>query len=330
MTFISVVSGCFNEEENVDELYEQVRTAIAQIPGCTYEHIFIDNASTDRTLARLRALARTDRNVKIIVNTRNFGHIRSPYHALLQARGDAVIGMASDLQDPPSLIPELVRRWREGYKVVMAVKPESDETWVMARIRRTYYNFLSRIANTKLVKNFTGFGLYDREVIETLRKIDDPYPYFRGLVADLGFEAATIEFRQPRRKRGISSNNFYTLYDMAMLGFTSYSKVPLRLATMVGFAMAISSFLIAVGYLVMKLLFWYRFTFGQAPLLIGIFFLASVQLLFIGVIGEYVGAIHTQVQHRPLVIEKERINFDQEQSEAVERPSPASWSSQSR
>jgi glycosyltransferase involved in cell wall biosynthesis len=330
MTFISVVSGCFNEEENVDELYEQVRTAIAQIPGCTYEHIFIDNASTDRTLARLRALARTDRNVKIIVNTRNFGHIRSPYHALLQAKGDAVIGMASDLQDPPSLIPELVRRWREGYKVVMAVKPESDETWVMARIRRTYYNFLSRIANTKLVKNFTGFGLYDREVIETLRKIDDPYPYFRGLVADLGFEAATIEFRQPRRKRGISSNNFYTLYDMAMLGFTSYSKVPLRLATMVGFAMAISSFLIAVGYLVMKLLFWYRFTFGQAPLLIGIFFLASVQLLFIGVIGEYVGAIHTQVQHRPLVIEKERINFDQEQSEAVERPSPASWSSQSR
>lgn len=330
MTFISVVSGCFNEEENVDELYEQVRAAIAQIPGCTYEHIFIDNASTDRTLERLRALARRDRNVKVIVNTRNFGHIRSPYYALLQAKGDAVIGMASDLQDPPSLIPELVRRWRDGYKVVMAVKPETDETWVMSRVRRAYYNFLGRIANIKLVKNFTGFGLYDRDVIETLRKIDDPYPYFRGLVADLGFEAATIDFRQPRRKRGISSNNFYTLYDMAMLGFTSYSKVPLRLATMLGFAMAISSFLIAVGYLVMKLLFWYRFTFGQAPLLIGIFFLASVQLLFIGVIGEYVGAIHTQVQHRPLVIEKERINFDEEQPEAVEQPKPASWSSQGR
>lgn len=330
MTFISVVSGCFNEEENVDELYEQVRAAIAQIPGCTYEHIFIDNASTDRTLERLRALARRDRNVKVIVNTRNFGHIRSPYYALLQAKGDAVIGMASDLQDPPSLIPELVRRWRDGYKVVMAVKPETDETWVMSRVRRAYYNFLGRIANIKLVKNFTGFGLYDRDVIETLRKIDDPYPYFRGLVADLGFEAATIDFRQPRRKRGISSNNFYTLYDMAMLGFTSYSKVPLRLATMLGFAMAISSFLIAVGYLVMKLLFWYRFTFGQAPLLIGIFFLASVQLLFIGVIGEYVGAIHTQVQHRPLVIEKERINFDEEQPEALEQPKPASWSSQGR
>jgi glycosyltransferase involved in cell wall biosynthesis len=331
MTFISVVSGCYNEEENVDELYAQVRAAIGQVPGCTYEHIFIDNASTDRTVERLRALARKDPNVKVIVNTRNFGHIRSPYYALLQARGDAVIGMASDLQDPPSLIPEFVRKWREGYKVVMAVKPATDESWLMARFRRSYYNFLSRISNVRLVKNFTGFGLYDRQVIETLRKIDDPYPYFRGLVADLGFEAATIEFRQPRRARGITKNNFYTLYDMAMLGFTSYSKVPLRLATMLGFFMALTSFVIALGYLVMKLLFWYRFTFGQAPLLIGIFFLASVQLLFIGIIGEYIGAIHTQVQHRPLVIEKERINFEAEpRPESIDRAAASSWSSTAR
>ncbi|MGZ4779307.1 MAG: glycosyltransferase family 2 protein [Thermoanaerobaculia bacterium] len=331
MPFISVVSGCYNEEENVDELYEQVREAIASLPGYTYEHILIDNASTDRTLEHLRAIAARDRNVKVIVNTRNFGHIRSPYHALLQAKGEAVIGMASDLQDPPALIPELVRKWEEGFKVVMAVKPESDESWLMSRIRRSYYELLNRVANVKLVKNFTGFGIYDQEVIEGLRRLDDPYPYFRGLVADLGYSAATIDFRQPRRKHGITHNNFYTLYDLAMLGLTSYSKVPLRLATMLGFLMSASCFLIALGYLVMKLLFWYRFTFGQAPLLIGIFFLGSVQLLFIGLIGEYIGAIHTHVQHRPLVIEKERINFDDDTlADRAAVPPRAHWTSSGR
>ena len=332
MPFISVVSGCYNEEDNVVELYRQVREAMRSIPGCTYEHIFIDNASTDRTVEQLRAIAANDRNVKVIVNTRNFGHIRSPYHALLQARGEAVIGMASDLQDPPSLIPELVKKWMEGYKVVMAVKPASDEGWLMRRIRRAYYDILGRIANIKLVKNFTGFGLYDQEVIETLRTIDEPYPYFRGLVADLGFEAATIEFHQPKRLHGITHNNFFTMYDLAMLGLTSYSKVPLRLATMLGFLMSLGSFLVAMGYLVMKLLFWYRFTFGQAPLLIGIFFLGSVQLLFIGLLGEYIGSIHTQVQRRPLVIEKERINFDEAEQPAakVAAARPQSWGAPGR
>jgi glycosyltransferase involved in cell wall biosynthesis len=312
MPFISVVCGCYNEEDNVEELYLQVRDAIATLPGYTYEHIFIDNASTDRTLERLRSLAANDRNVKVIVNTRNFGHIRSPYHALLQARGEAVIGMASDLQDPPSLIPTLVRKWEEGYKVAMAVKPASDESWVMFRLRRAYYDFLGRIANVNLVKNFTGFGIYDRQVIEVLRTIEEPYPYFRGLVADMGFQAATVEFRQPKRQHGVTHNNFFTLYDMAMLGMTSYSKVPLRLATMLGFLMSLLSFLVALGYLIWKLTVWNKFGFGMAPLLIGIFFLGSVQLMFIGLIGEYVGAIHTQVQRRPLVIEKERINFDEE------------------
>jgi polyisoprenyl-phosphate glycosyltransferase len=330
MTFISVISGCYNEEDNVEELYLQVREAIRSLAGYTYEHIFIDNASTDRTLERLRAIASRDKNVKVIVNTRNFGHIRSPYHALLQARGVAVIGMASDLQDPPALIPELVRKWEEGYKVVMAVKPSSDENWLMRQIRGAYYDFLGQISKVKLVKNFTGFGIYDRKVIDTLRSIEDPYPYFRGLVADLGFEAATVEFRQPRRKHGVTHNNFFTLYDLAMLGITNYSKVPLRLATMIGFIMSVTSFLIAMGYLVMKLLFWYRFTFGQAPLLIGIFFLGSVQLLFIGLIGEYIGAIHTQVQKRPLVIEKERINFDEEAPPARSVASVTSWGAPSR
>jgi glycosyltransferase involved in cell wall biosynthesis len=315
MPFISIVTGCFNEEENVDELYKEIRDAVATLPGYTYEHIFIDNASTDGTVKRLRAIAAQDRNVKVIINTRNFGHIRSPYYALLQAKGEAVIGMASDLQDPPSLIPELVRKWEEGFKVVMAVKPSSNDSLALKAFRRIYYDILGRVANIKLVKNFTGFGLYDREVIEALKQIDDPYPYFRGLVADLGFEAATIPFNQPRRKRGVTSNNFLTLYDLAMLGLTSYSKAPLRLATMLGFLMSLTLFVVACGYLVMKLLFWYRFSFGQAPLLIGIFFLGSVQLLFIGLIGEYIGAIHTQVQHRPLVIEKERINFEGEAQE---------------
>jgi len=304
MPFISIVSPCFNEELNVQELYEQVRDAIRSLPGYTYEHIFIDNASTDGTVAVLKSIAREDPNVKIIVNTRNFGHIRSPQHALLQTSGEAVIGMAADLQDPPSLIPEFIRKWEQGYKLVFGVKPESEANWLFYRLRKAYYETLSRIANIKLVKNFTGFGLYDRQVIELLRAIDDPYPYFRGLVADLGFEAATIEFRQPMRKHGLTHNNLFTLYDIAMLGITSYSKLPLRLATMLGFMMSLSSFLVALGYLVMKLIYWYRFSFGQAPLLIGIFFLGSVQLLFIGIVGEYIGAIYTQVQHRPLVIEK--------------------------
>lgn len=317
MPFISIVTPCFNEQANVRELHAQVREAIRTLPGYTYEHIFIDNASTDGTVAVLKSIAQSDKNVKIIVNTRNFGHIRSPHHALLQAGGAAVIGMAADLQDPPSLIPEFVRKWEQGYKIVLGVKPKSDENPVTFRIRKTYYGFLSRIANIKLVENFTGFGLFDREVIEIVRRIDDPYPYFRGLVADLGFEPATIEFHQPRRKHGITHNNVFTLYDIAMLGITSYSKLPLRLATMLGFCMAVASFLVSLGYLVTKLLYWNRFSFGLAPLLIGIFFLGSVQLLFIGVIGEYVGSIYTQVQHRPLVIEKERINFGEDSEPAV-------------
>jgi glycosyltransferase involved in cell wall biosynthesis len=320
MPYLSVITPCFNEEENVEELYSRVREAIGLLPGFTYEHIFIDNASTDRTVAVLKSIAARDRNVKMIVNTRNFGHIRSPHHALLQTRGDAVIALAADLQDPPEVIPQFIAKWQQGFKVVLGVKPESEGNWLMTQLRRAYYGFLGRIANTRLIRNFTGFGLYDREVIEVVRTINDPYPYFRGLIADLGFEPATIEFRQPKRRRGMTHNNFYTLYDMAMLGITNHSKVPLRLATMLGFAMSIVSFLVAMGYLIMKLLFWQRYSIGLAPIMIGMFFLGSVQLLFIGIIGEYIGSIHTQVQARPLVIEKERVNFD----DAAEKPKPVS------
>ena len=307
---ISVMMPCYNEAENVEQAYREVRRIFENLPQYDYEHIFIDNASTDQTVAILKKMAAEDRRLKIIVNTRNFGHIRSPYHGILQAGGAAVICLASDLQEPPSLIPEFLMWWEQGFKMVRGVKSQSEESALMFAIRKMYYNFINRVSDIKLLKNSTGFGLYDRCVIEELRKIDDPYPYFRGLVSDIGFPSHEIEYTQPTRKRGISKNNFYTLYDIAMLGITNHSKVPLRLATMLGFAMAIASFLIAMGYLVAKLIFWDQFSLGTAPLIIGLFFLGSVQLFFIGIIGEYIGAIYTQVQKRPLVVEKERINFD--------------------
>jgi glycosyltransferase involved in cell wall biosynthesis len=312
MTLISIVTPCYNEEENVDDLHTQIVQVMSELPEYDFEHIYIDNASTDGTVPILRRLAAADRRVKVILNTRNFGHIRSPFHGILQACGDAVICMASDLQDPPHLIKEFIGKWEEGYKVVMGVKAHSQETWLLFALRKLYYRILGRLSDVRLVQNFTGFGLYDRQVVEILRKIDDPYPYFRGLIADIGFDAAKVEFIQPARKRGITKNNFYTLFDLAMLGFTSNTKIPLRLATMLGFLTAGISFLVGLFYLVYKLIYWQSFELGLAPLVVGIFFLGGVQLLFLGSVGEYVGAIYTQVLHRPLVIEKERINFDSE------------------
>jgi polyisoprenyl-phosphate glycosyltransferase len=305
---ISVVTPCYNEEANVQELHQRVKAVFDALGSYRYEHFFIDNASKDGTVAVLRELARNDPSVKVIVNTRNFGHIRSPYHALLEARGDAVIGMASDLQDPPELIPKFLESWEAGYKVVLGVKEASQETKVLYAIRESYYRLLARIAEVEIVRQSTGFGLYDREVMEQIRKLEDPYPYFRGLIGELGYEAARIPYSQPRRQRGITSQNFYTLYDLAMLGVVNHSKVPLRLATMTGFAMAVLSFLIGCGYLVAKLLFWQNFTLGIAPILIGFFFLSSIQLVFVGIVGEYIGAIYTQVKKLPVVVEKERIN----------------------
>ena len=307
---ISVVMGCYNEAENVKQACNEVRQVFEQLPQYDYEHIFIDNASEDGTVEILKELAKADPHIKIIVNNRNFGHIRSGYYGLLQARGAAIISLVSDLQDPPSLISEFLCKWEAGYKMVRGVKTQSEESALMFAIRKTFYYMINRVSDVKLLKNSTGFGLYDRCVIEELRKIDDPYPYFRGLVSDIGFSSYEIEYTQPARKRGITKNNFYTLYDMAMLGITNHSKVPLRLATMLGFGMSIISFLIAMGYLVAKLIFWEQFSLGTAPLIIGLFFLGSVQLFFIGIIGEYIGAIYTQVKKRPLVVERERINFD--------------------
>jgi glycosyltransferase involved in cell wall biosynthesis len=306
---ISIVTPCYNEEGNVREMYQAIKAIFAGLPDYRYEHIFIDNASKDGTARVLRELASENPQVKVILNARNFGHVRSGYYALLQAKGDAVIALACDFQDPPELIPEFLRRWAAGARVVLGVKESSEESGIFYALRNRYYSLLARIADIELVKQSTGFGCFDQSVIEALRRIDDPYPYFRGLIAEIGHEPSIVPFRQPTRQRGISSQNFYTLYDLAFLGIVNHSKVPLRMATMTGFALAVLSLFVALGYLVAKLLFWNQFTLGIAPILIGFFFLTSVQLLFIGILGEYIGSIYTHVRHHPHVFEKARINF---------------------
>lgn len=310
MKLISVVSPCYNEEENVEELYRQVKEVFKDLPAYTYEHIFIDNASKDKTVEILKVIAKADKNVKIIVNSRNFGHIKSPYYGLLQSSGEASILLVSDLQDPPSMIYEFIKMWENGNKIVLGVKTQSKESPGMFLIRKLYYELINRLSEIELTKNNTGFGLYDRQIIDILRSMNDPYPYFRGLVSEIGFDSAKIEYTQPARKRGITKNNFYTLYDIAMLGITNHSKVPLRLATMIGFVMSAVSLIMSIAYFIAKLILWEKYTLGLASLIIGMFFFSSVQLFFIGIIGEYIGSIHTQVLKRKLVIEKERINFE--------------------
>ena len=309
---ISIVSSAYNEEANIQELYERVKAQMNLLADkYDYEQIVLDNASTDGTLQELKRIAKQDPRFKVIVNARNFGHIRSPYYGILQCEGDGVIYMASDLQDPPELIPQLVARWEEGYKVVLAQKNKSREPGLFFALRRFYYWLLNLVndSGAALLSNCTGFGLYDQCVVQQLRKMDEPYPYLRGLVCELGYSRALVPFEQPVRKRGFTKNNFYTLYDNAMIGFTNHSKVPLRLAAMGGFVLGIISLALAFVYLILKLLFWDKFPMGTAPILLSVLFFSSIQLFFIGIIGEYVGAILTQVLKRPLVIEKERINF---------------------
>lgn len=318
MKTISIVTACYNEEENVEGLYRAVRQAMLAAGRYHYEHIFIDNSSADRTVAVLKELASQDHNVRVIVNARNFGHIRSPFHAVLQAQGDAVISMAADFQDPPTKIPEMIAKWEEGYSMVLCIKRASEENSLMFWARKKYYQLVRRLSQTQTFENFTGFGLYDRKVMDIIRSFQDPYPYFRGMIAEIGLPHYELYFDQPRRKRGITKNNLYTLYDLAMLGITNLSKVPLRLVTVLGFVSSLLSLIVGLGYFAYKLIFWYRFDVGIAPLVIGLFFLGSVQLLSMGILGEYVGSIHTQVQKRPYVIEKERINFEYQPSEPIQ------------
>ncbi len=312
MKVISILTPCYNEEENVEELYTRVRAAMARVGRYAYEHIFIDNHSRDNTVALLKAIAAVDKNVRIIVNARNFGQVRSPMHALMQTRGDAVIGLAADLQDPPEMIEEMIAKWEAGYSMVLCIKKSSQEHPLLFGVRTLYYRLVQRLSSIQTFENFTGFGLYDRKVVETVRSFDDPEPYFRGMIAEIGLPHFELIYDQPRRKRGFSKNNIYTLYDLAMLGITNLSKVPLRFVTFFGFVCSFLCALVAVGYFIYKLVFWNNFSVGTAPLVIGLFFLGSIQLVSMGILGEYIGAIHTQVLRRPYVVEQERVNFEYE------------------
>ena len=307
---ISIITPCYNEEANVMNLYKQVRQVMADVGRYRYEHIFIDNHSADNTVAILKSIASEDPNVKIIVNSRNFGHIRSPIHALFATTGDAVISIVADLQDPPPMIADFLREWENGAYCVLGIKRSSEEHSLMFWLRKQYYKFADRMSSMETIQNYTGFGLYDRKVVELVRSFDDPYPYFRGMIAEIGLLTVKLLYDQPMRRFGVTKNNWYTLYDIGMLGIINYSKIPLRLATFAGFAGAVLSFLIALGYLTAKLLFWSTFTVGVAPMLIGVFFIQSLLLVFLGVLGEYIGAIYTQLQHRPYAVELERVNFD--------------------
>jgi glycosyltransferase involved in cell wall biosynthesis len=320
MKTISVVCPCYNEEGNVEELYERVLAVMRRLARYRYELIFIDNCSKDGTINVLRRLADRDRNVKVIENTRNFGHIRSPIHAFTQASGDAVIILLSDLQDPPELLEDMILEWEKGTPIVIGVKETSDENRLMFWIRKKYYQMIRHMAAIETYDNFIGFGLYDRTVVEIVKRFDDPYPYFRGMIAEIGLPHKELSYNQARRKKGSTKNNFYTCYDNAMLGLTSLSKVPLRLVTFSGMVCSALSFLAGLFYLAYKLVFWQRFTLGVAPVAIGMFFFGSIQLFFMGILGEYIGSIHTLVQKRPLALERERINFEYPPGTPLEAP----------
>ncbi len=313
MTDLTIICPCYNEVDNIDELIERiinVDTIIKKKFNLTLDYLFIDNDSNDGTVEKLKSYAKKIKKLKIIVNARNFGHLKSPYYALLQSSSRASVLISSDLQDPPEFIENFVDKWLSGNKIVLAVKPASDESFFMFNIRKLFYNFIQKISETPLVSNATGAGLFDKEVIDILKKIDDPNPYFRGLLCELGFKIAEVPFKQPVRKKGITKNNFYTLFDLAMLGITNHSKVPLRIMTFIGFTIGLLSFFSAIYFLIIKLLFWDSYDLGTAPLLIGVFFIGALQLFFLGVVGEYIASINTRIRRMPLVIEKERINFE--------------------
>lgn len=306
---ISIITPTYNESENIEELLNRVRESVS---GLNYhiEIIVIDNNSMDGTQEKLKKLALKDQRIKVILNARNFGHIRSPYYGILQSRGSAAIYLASDLQDPPEMIPEFIKEWEQGYKLVMAVKPSSKGNRFMHFIRRRYYRFLDNISEVEIIKDSTGFGLYDKEVLDKLRHINDPYPFLRGLICELGYPVKTLHFIQPRREKGITKNNLYTLFDIAMLGIVSHSKIPIRIASFSGILIGITSILTAILFLILKLIFWDSIPLGFAPVVIALFFLFGIQLFFIGILGEYIASIHVYVQKRPIVVEKERINFE--------------------
>ena len=317
MKKISVLIPCYNEVENAGPISKAVTDIIEkELPQYDYELVFIDNDSTDGTRDVIRELCRQNPKIKAIFNARNFGQFNSPYYGMLQVTGDCVIEMVADFQDPVDMIPKYVHEWEKGYKIVIGIKTSSKENKVMYWLRTCYYKVIKKMSEVEQIEHFTGSGLYDREFIEILRKLDDPTPFLRGIVAELGYKRKEIPYEQPKRRAGKTHNNFYRLYDAAMLSVTSYTKEGLRWATIFGGICAAGSMIIALVYLVMKLIWWDRFPAGMAPMLIGMLFLGSVQLFFIGFLGEYIMSINQRVMKRPLVIEEERLNFDQKRENA--------------
>lgn len=312
MKTISIFTTCYNEEENVFELYNQVKQQLESLKatkGYNYEHVFIDNASTDNTVKILKEIAVKDPKVKIIVNAKNAGWARSFQYGITQVHGDAVIFLEADLQTPPENIPRFVEKWEEGYKIVAGVKTSTTENKLMFFIRKIFYRTLNKLSDIEIVENFLGVGLYDQTFIERIRGINDPYPFFRGLVMELGTDITTLEYAQMARAKGKTHFNFYQMYDLAMLGFTAYAKLPLRIASFIGYLCAFGSLVVALITLIQKIIHWDTFAVGLAAMSIGLFFFASVQLIFLGLLGEYISATLTQVRNRPLVIERERINM---------------------
>jgi len=307
---ISIMIPCYNEEENARPIYEAVRDEL--IKSCSaydYEILFIDNKSRDKTREIIRGICAEDPHVKAIFNVKNFGQFNSPYYGLLQTGGDCTVSICADFQDPVEMIPKFVAEWEKGYKIVIGKKTKSKENPIMYWLRGRYYKLIKKMSSCEQIEQFTGFGLYDRSFINTLRELKDPTPFIRGIVAELGPERKEIEYTQPQRRAGKTHNNWYSLYDAAMLSFTSYTKAGLRIATFSGFIMAGLSFLVGLVYLIAKLAFWNSFTAGYAPMMIALFFIGGVQLAFMGFLGEYVMAMNTRIMNRPLVVEEERINF---------------------
>ena len=307
---ITIFTNTFNEEDNIDELYDRFSKAVAKIPKDSFEYLFIDNASNDGTVKKIKQIAKKNTKVKLIVNARNFGSESSHMHGLNQISSDACIHLASDLQDPPETIPDILKKWEEGFKIVVLVKKETEESQFIHTFRKLYYRLLTKISDVPPIENSTGSGLVDHDVMNYLKNTSDPIPFFRGALVEIGFPIGIVNFIQPKRKKGVSKDsNFYNLYATAMLGITNHSKFPIRLLAIFGFILSVLSFILAMSYLFMKLFFWTSFNVGVAPLLIGLFFFGSIQMFFLGLLGEYIAVIHSRVRNKPLVVELERINW---------------------
>lgn len=311
MKKISVILPTYNEEDNVIPLSKEIVNIFNnELNNYDYEIIFTDNNSIDSTREKIISLCQENKNIKAIFNAKNFGQFRSPFNAMINANGDCVILMVSDFQDPPKIIVDFVREWESGYKIVIGIKNKSKENLIMRFIRSLYYKLMKYISDIEHIEHFTGTGLYDKSFIKTISVLDDPDPYIRGIVSELGYKIKKINYEQQNRKAGKSKNNFFTLYNIAMISITNYSKIVLRLATMIGFLFSFLSFIFGLIYFIYKIIYWHSFNVGIAPLILGVFFIGSIQLFFLGLIGEYIVNINDRIMKRPLVIEEKRINFD--------------------